>query len=311
MVNQDRREAKVTKENRVLPVPPVLRVPSANQVQLERMGSPGLEDNKASLVRKETKDPEVSLARQALLACRVYRDLLERREKRVMLAKWAPRAPQGQGVHLVLLELMGHKDHPVGLEILELLVRRVNQEKQGSLACRESLVLQVLKAREGRRAKQAPPGQQGHQAPKAPQGTTVPRAAQVRLVFLETLGRRVNLAQLARMAHLVIRVMMENLDRRAPLVQLESQALQGHPEKEARLVQQVRKAGRERRGPRVNLVWKGLLGRQAPWAPRDHQENLVQMDCEESPALWVSKDFRVPQAQKDHQARWVHLVYLA
>ncbi|KAL8174535.1 UNVERIFIED_CONTAM: hypothetical protein K2H54_048390 [Gekko kuhli] len=435
LVNLGKREAKVTKGNR------------------ELMGNLVLEDNKVFLVRKEMKDREAFPALQAPSACRVYQDLLERREKRVTLAKWVPRVRQGQGVHLVLQELMGRKVHLVVLEILELSVRRggiqkmiqvvpapkdhlsrasasrgtkrlpplvtrgagqdqgsrrgagavsvavtpawsggrpagmlagkarvldavlvgsqgplqrgmqvghargaggVNQEKQESLAYRESLVLRspagslwqecsdilayfpqeqeadcnvgwllflpqragggcehvVPKAREERRVKQVLQGQLAHRAPKAHQGTMVPKAALVQSVFLETPDLLVNLAQLARMAHQVIKVMMVNLDKRAPLVQLESQALQGHQEKEALLVQQVLKAGKERRGPRVKQVWKGLLGKQAPWALRDHQESLVQMDCEESPALWVSKDFQVPQAQMDRQAHWVSQVLL-
>lgn len=107
--NQARKEARVTKENRVHRVLLDHKVHLVNQVQLELMGSQVQEDNKASLVRKVMKVQEVSLVPQGQWACRVCLDHLVRREKQVMLDKWAHQVPLGPGVHPDHQERMVHK----------------------------------------------------------------------------------------------------------------------------------------------------------------------------------------------------------
>lgn len=105
----DRRAAKVTRGSRVPQAPLVPKAQLVSLAQLELMESPGPEDSKASLVRKVTKDPEVSPAPLALWACRACLDRLGRREKRVMLDRWAHQAHQDPEVHLGHQEQMVHR----------------------------------------------------------------------------------------------------------------------------------------------------------------------------------------------------------
>lgn len=275
------------------------------------MGNLAHEDNKDFLVRKVTKGQEDFPALQVQLGCRAYLDLLVKRGKLEMLVKWVLQVLLDPEVQEDPLELMGHKVQQVGLEILELLVKRENLEKQESLACPETLDHQVLKEREGKKVKQAPLGLLAPQAQKVPQEMMVPKGARVRLAFQVIQVLQVNLVQLVRMVQQVIKEMMVNLAKLVPLVQPESQALQAHQGREGHLDQQDLKAVKERKVPRVKQVWKDLLGKQVLLVLRDLQESQVLMDFGEYLAQWVSKGFQVRQAQMDLLAQWVRLVYLA
>lgn len=311
LVSRDRRGPKVTKGSRVLQALPDHKAQLDNQVQLELMENQGLEDNKVCLAKKAMKGQEVFQALQVQLGCRVCLGHLVKKEKQGMLAKWVPQVLLGQGDHLDHQELMGHKVHRAGLETLDPLVRRENPENQESLACLETLAPQAQKEREGRRGNRVHLGQPDHQAPKALQVTMAPKAVPVLLVFLVTPDLQENLAQLVKMVPQGTKVMTGNLAKLAPLDLQENLVHQGHQEKEAHLGQQDLKAGKERREPRVKLVWKDLLGKQALWAPRDPQENLAQMDFEAFLAQWVNKVFQDHQVLMDPQVQWAHLVYLA
>lgn len=104
-----RRAAKVTRGSRVPQAPPAHKVRLVSLAQLELMESPGPEDSKASLVRKVTKDPEVSLVPPALWACRACLDHLGRREKQVTSGRWVHQAHQDPEVHLGHQEQMVHR----------------------------------------------------------------------------------------------------------------------------------------------------------------------------------------------------------
>lgn len=282
-----------------------------NQVQLELMESLGLEGNKVCLARKAMREQGAFLVPQVQSGCRVYLDHQVKRGKRVMLVKWVPRVPLGHGGRLDRRELMGHKGRQVGLETLDPSAKRGNPENLESRGCLETLDPWGRKEREGKRAKRVPLGLRVPQGPKAPQAMMVPKAALAPSAFLVTLDLLVNMAQPAKMVHQVTKATMESLAKLVPLAQLESQDPRAHQEKEAHLGHQDLKAGKERKGPRVNPAWKGLLGKRALLALRDPQENLAQMDFEAFPAQWGSKDFRGRLVLMDPPAQWAHLVYLA
>ncbi|KAJ6654615.1 hypothetical protein lerEdw1_006768 [Lerista edwardsae] len=289
---------------RVHLAPQAPRVPLGNQVQPEQMVSLGLAGNKVCLVRKATKEREASLAPQVQWGCRVYLDLLVKKGKRVMLVKWVPQVPPGQEDHLDRQELMDHKVHQVGLETLDPSARRENLENLESRDCLGTLDPRARKEKEGKREKLVPLGLLALQAPKAPQVTTAPKAALAPWDFLVTPDPLVNQAQLAKMVHQVTKAMMESPARLVPLVQPANLGLQAHQEKEARLGQQDLKAGKERKGPRVKLAWKGLLGKPVLLALRDPQENLAQTDFEAFLVQWVSKDFQEHPVLMGPQAQW-------
>lgn len=80
----DRREAKETRVNLVLQVPPVFRVYSELLVQLAATVSPDPEDSRGCLDRKVTKDPEDSQVFQDPSDSRVCPGLLVRRGRMEM-----------------------------------------------------------------------------------------------------------------------------------------------------------------------------------------------------------------------------------
>lgn len=174
----------------------------------------------------------------------------------------------------------------------------------GRLACR------VLKVKEVKRVKQVPLVLPVRLVPKVHQVMMGPKAALVQLVSLVTPVLLENLVQLVKMVPLVTKVMMANLVRLVPQVPRESQDPPDPQEKGALLVQLVLKEGKERKEPRVKLVWKDLLGRRAQSVPRVLQGN---------PALTAFEEFLVQSVNKvspDHlaqtvlQAQWAHLVCL-
>lgn len=179
-----------------------------------------------------------------------------------------------------------------------------------SLVFLERVVPRVLKEKEVKREKQAPPVLLVLLALKVHQVMMDLKVALVQLVFLVILAPLENLAQLVKMVPQVTKVMMVNLVRLDLLAQLENQAHQVPRGRGVLLVQQVLKEDKERKEPRVNLVWKDLLGRQVLLVPRELQGNLVPMAFEEFLAQWVNKGSPVPQAPMVLQAHWAHLVYL-
>lgn len=111
LVNQDKREARQTRENKVLLVQPVSRVWSERQVQPVVMVRRDLEVSKACLARREMKAPEDSPVYLDPSDCRDYQALQVRRERMVTSAQWvhlvlqapeAPRVPVEPMVHLDL-----------------------------------------------------------------------------------------------------------------------------------------------------------------------------------------------------------------
>lgn len=113
-----RKAARATKGSRVHQVLLAPRVQLVSQAQLEPMESQVPEGSKASLVRKVMKDLEVSLVPLALWACRACLDHPVRREKQVMLGKWARQAHLGPEVHLDHQEQTAPRVLPGELEIL-------------------------------------------------------------------------------------------------------------------------------------------------------------------------------------------------
>lgn len=141
--------------------------------------------------------------------------------------------------------------------------------------------------------------------PKALLETTVPKAAPARSVFPEIPVPLESPALRVKMVPLVTKETMASQgrrDRRAPLV---NQVRLGLQEKGVPPAPRAPKADRERKEPREKLAWKALLGRLAPSAPRGPLGSLGPMAFEGSPALWVNKVSRDPQALTVPPAPWV------
>lgn len=107
--SQGRKEAKGTKESRVLPGLQVLKAPSDSRVPLELTASQGLGASRAFLGRKVMKVPEVSLDPPGQWGCRVCQDLRVRRVRQETWARWAPQVPLAPEDPLELQVLMAHK----------------------------------------------------------------------------------------------------------------------------------------------------------------------------------------------------------
>lgn len=180
-----------------------------------------------------------------------------------------------------------------------------------SLVCLERSACRVQKVKEVKRVKQVPLVPLVHLALKVHQVMMVPKAALVQLVSLVTPVLLESLVQLVKMVPLVTKVTTANLVRQGPQVPQESQAPLDPQEKGALLVQLVLKEGKERKEPRVKLVWKGLLGRQAQSVPRVLQGSPALMASGEFLVQLVNKAFQDPLAQTAPQAHWAHLVCLA
>lgn len=180
-----------------------------------------------------------------------------------------------------------------------------------SPVCLARSASRVRKVKEVKRAKQVPLVLLVHPALRVHQVTMVPKAALVLLVSLVTPVLLESLAQLVKMVPLVTKVMMANLVRLGPQVPQESQAPLDPQEKGALLVQLVLREGKERKEPRVKLVWKGLLGRQAQLVPRVLQGSPALTAFEEFLVQLVNKASQDPLAQTAPQAHWARLVCLA
>lgn len=184
--SQARKEARVTKENMVHPVPLALKDLSELPVLPVQMVSLVPEVSRVCLARRETKDPEDSLDLLAQLGCRVCLDHLVRKAKPETLDKWVhlaplvPEAPQGPQ------ELMAHRDHLAVSEILVLLEKRETLVKQESPVFREKLAHQVQEESEEKRESLVRLVQLDLLAPRVPPEMTVLKAAQVQVVSLET-----------------------------------------------------------------------------------------------------------------------------
>lgn len=285
----DRKEAKLTRENRVHPAQLVSKVPSAPRVQLELMANRVPEDSRACSARRETRVRGDSPGRRDPSVYRVFLALQVKRERTVMLALWARLAPQVPEVPKVRAELTVHKDPLVVWAVWGLSGRRVSKEKPATQDQRESLESEDPKVREEIRARR------GHQGPldprvlKDPPETTAPRATLDLLDSLETLVLLEKLVLLARMEDPERRERMVNLVRLDPRAHREKPDRQDPREREDPLEPEGPRADKERRALRARLVQRDRQGRLAPWDPRDPLGSLVQKVYVESPAPSANK----------------------
>lgn len=141
--------------------------------------------------------------------------------------------------------------------------------------------------------------------PKALPEMTVRKAALAPSVFPETPVPPESLALRVKMVPLVTKEMTASPGMQDPRALLVNQVHLGLQEKGVPLGPQALKADRERKEPREKLAWKALLGRLAPLAPRGPLGSPGRMACEGSPALWVNKVSRDPQAPMAPLAPWV------
>lgn len=290
LVDLDRREAKETTVNLVHQAQAVFRVCSELLVQLALMVSPVREDSRVCLARKETREPEDSPVCQDPLVCRDCPALLVRRERMETLEQW---------VHMVLLapEVLRVQAEPMVLKVLpvvsvqwEVLVRREKTVKLATQDHLESLVSEDPEERLVRREKLAHLELLDPPVPADPLEMTVPRETLVLLASQETMVPLESLVLLVLTVYRVTKETMEmlgNLALQVHLVRLEYQDLQA---KGVLLEQQVRRADKEKRDQRENLVLRGLLGKPDLWDLRGLLESLVLKDCVEFLVLLVNKD---------------------
>jgi len=303
-----RREAKQTRESRVLQVQLVSRVLSVLRVQREATVSPDLGVSRGCLARRETKVREVSLDPPDPSACRVFLDLQARRERTVTLVRWVPLVRPAPEVPRVLVELTVHKGRPVEWEPWEEWVRRGRMARLETLDHLESPALEVLKESEGIRESQgrldllAPP------EPRGPLERTGPRATLVQLVSLGTRDPPESLVLLVPMVEPERKERTVKLASLAPLVHRERPAHLDPLEREDLREPPEQRADKERRAPRVRLELRGLLVRPALSGPRGRPGSLVQRVSAESLALSVNKDYLVHLDKMAHLDPWVLLV---
>ncbi|CAL8324019.1 unnamed protein product, partial [Boreogadus saida] len=286
----DRKEAKLTRENRDHRAPLVSRGPSAPRVQLERTESPAPEDSRACLDRRETRVRGDSPDPLDPSAYRVCPDLQGRRERTETWALWVRLAPPAHEVPKVPVELTVHKDPLVAWAVWALSERRVSRERLGTQGPPESPESEDQKVREEIRARPGPRGPPDLQGPRDRLETTARRATLDRLDSRETQAHLERPVLLARMEDLERRERMESrarLDLRAHRERLDHRDLQ---EREDPMELQGPRAGKERRAPRVRLDQRGLQARLVRWDPRDPLGSLARKVYAESLAQSANKD---------------------
>lgn len=305
-----RKEAKPTKESRVLLVQLVSKALLVLLVLLELMESlvPGV--NRVCSDRREMKVPEVSLDPPVPSVCRVCLDPLVRRERTVTWDRWVLLVHLAQGVLRVPVELMVRKVLQAASVRWDLLARRVNKVRLETRDPLESLELGDLKARGERRARPDPLELPDLLVLKDPPEMTVQRVTLVLSDSLETPALLESPVSLA---------LTENRERRERMVKpvsrdhrvlLEKPAHLDHLAREDLQAPPVQRAGKERRALRARLELRVRQVKQDQWAPRDHPESPVQRVSVESPALSVNKGCRAPQDKTVHLVPWVLLVFL-
>lgn len=271
----DRREAKPTKENRVLLVRPVSKVPSVPQVLPELMESQVPEVSRVCSGRRETKAPEVSPVLLVPSGCRVFLDPLVRRERMATSVQWVLL------VHLVPEVLRV----PVELMVLKVLlavwgrwdpwVRRVNKVRLETQDLPESLELGDPKARGVRREKPALPEPLVPLVLRDPPEMTVQRVTPVLSASLEILALLESLVLLARTESLARRERMVKPDNQDRRDHREKLAPQDPPAREDLQELLVRRADKERRAPRERLEQRVLQVKPDQSDPRDPPESPV------------------------------------
>lgn len=237
------------------------------QLAVTARRAPG--DSRACSGRKETKDPEASLDSLDPSACKVCPAPPVRKERMEMWDQW---------VELVLLvhEVLRVQAAPAELKALpvvsvhlEELVKRERLVNQATPARLESPALAAVKVRLERRARLGPREPLDQQEVEAHPETTAPKETPARLDSQETPVPLVSPALAVSMVFLVTREMTEKLDSLVLLVHLvkleyrDPLANGDPPEKPDR------RAGKERREPRVKLELKESLVKLDQWDLRD------------------------------------------
>lgn len=289
--NLVRREAKPTRENRVLLAQLVYRDLLEHLDLLGATESPVRGASRACSDRREMKVPEVSLEPLVPLVCRVFLVPQGRRGKMATLVRWALLVRQVQEVPRVLVELMAPKVLPGVLVPWEVWGRRGKTVRLETLDPLENLALEGLKEREVTRERRGHLELQGPRGPKGPLEMTDPRETLDQLVSQEILVLPVSPVLRVLTEAREKREKMANLVKLVPLVHLERQAHLDHLAREDLQEPRVQRAGKERRAPRVRLELRDHQVKRAPSGPRAPQGSQAQKVYEESLALSVNKDF--------------------
>lgn len=306
-----RKEAKPTRENRVLLVPLVSKVPSGPRVPLDLMESLVPEVSRVCLGRREMKAPEVSPDPRVPSVCRGFLDLLVRRERMVTWAPWALMVLPVPEVLRVRVELMVHKALQVVLAPWDQWARRVNKGRPGTQGHKGRLEPGDLKVSEGRKERLAPLEVLDLRVPKDHLEMTVQRATLDPLDSLETL---------VHLESQVLLALMERPERKERMGRPVKRDLQVHQEKLAHLDHLAReglwgllvqRAGKERRAPRVRPVPRVQQAKPDRLDHRDLQESPARRVCVESLVLSVNKDCPALQDKMAPLVPWVLLVFPA